>query len=218
MASGISANTETEQAKPPESLPEDVRQHLSMEQEDELDELQAKHDRVIERRQSLEASLETINAAKDDEKAELDRLDDLQQQDPEAAARSRVLLADQIRHDDIGRDKAAITEAIHSTEAQQAQLEETMEAVYAGGSASEEPDDDADDDEHSPGQVDDGGRSPDGDYGSHGGRSPDRDYGSHEDGGYDGDHGSHDDDRCDSHGGGYDSHEGGGDYFDDGPY
>ena len=97
-------NSESEQRRAPESPHEDIRQRLSMEQEDKLDGLQAKHDEVIDRLRGLGNQLDTIGAAKDDMRMEMEQLDDLQRRDPEAAARSRELLADEIRNDDIGGD------------------------------------------------------------------------------------------------------------------
>ena len=205
-------NSESEQRRAPESPHEDIRQRLSMEQEDKLDGLQAKHDEVIDRLRGLGNQLDTLGAAKDDMRMEVEQLDDLQRRDPEAAARSRELLADEIRNDDIGQDRATVTEAIRSAEAQQAHLEDAMEAIYAGG-----PDDDAGGDadgrpgdvsdeddsheEHDTGQGADDIHSPDRDYSGHD-DGPDRDYSSHDDGGYD------------SHDGSYGSYDGG----DEEPY
>ena len=197
----------------PESPHEDIRQRLSMEQEAKLDGLQAKHDGVIDRLRCLGQQLDTIGAAKDDMRMEVEQLDDLQRRDPEAAARSRELLADEIRDDDIGQDRATVTEAIRSTEAQQAHLEDAMEAIYAGG-----PDDDAGGDaDGGPEDVSDEDEShEEHDTGRGAGdvHSPDRDYSSHDDG-PDRDYSGHDDDGgYGSHEGSYGSYDGG----DDEPY
>ena len=84
------------QVGPSESLQEDIRQRLSMEKEDKLGELEAKRDAVIDRLQSLEGKLDTIEAVKDDMRTEMEQLEDLERRNPEAAARSRELLADEI--------------------------------------------------------------------------------------------------------------------------
>ena len=48
-----------------------------------------------------------------------------------AAARSRELLADEIRHNHIGQDRADVVQAIRSAEAEDEDLDHAMEEVYA---------------------------------------------------------------------------------------
>ena len=165
--SGIIMNKETKQVGPPESLHEDIRQRLSMEREDKLGELEAKRDAVIDRLQSLEGKLDTIEAVKDDMRTEMEQLEDLERRNPEAAARSRELLADEISHDHIGQSRAEITEAINSAEAEDRDLEEAMMTVHADedadGSSDYEAGGKADDEEagdeeaeEEPGHVEEG--------------------------------------------------------------
>ena len=160
-------NKETKQVGPSESLHENIRQRLSMEREDKLGELEAKRDAVIDRLQSLEGKLDTIEAVKEDMRTEMERLDDLERRNPEAAARSRELLADEINHDHIGQSRAEITKAINSAEAEDQDLEEAMMAVHADedadGSSDYEAGGEADDEEagdneaeEEPGPVEDG--------------------------------------------------------------
>ena len=118
-----------------ESLHRDIS--LSVDQDEELDELADQRDEVLEHRQSLEQDLEMVRAAESDMKTELEQLEDLERQDPDAAARSRELLADEIRHDHIGESRAAITEAIRSADAEDEELDEAMQAVYAAASDGE---------------------------------------------------------------------------------
>ena len=150
LAKGVDDDSDEEMEPATASeLPNRVtNQSLSQDQEDELDALAEERDGVAERLQSLESNLETLDAAERDMKMELDQLDDLEQHDPEGAARSRALLADEIRNDHIGEDRAAVSEAIRSAEAEDQDLDEAMQAVYAGGSDGDgEPGDGHDDDD-----------------------------------------------------------------------
>ena len=167
MKSDISTDEEREQGTAPESLHEDIRQQLSGEREDKLYDLGAKGDQLIERLQSLEGKLDTIEAVKDDMRTEMEQLDHLERRNPDAAARSRGLLADEIRHNHIGQSRAKITDAITSAEAEDRDLEEAMAAVHADddadGSADYEASGEADDEEagdeeaeEEPEPVDDG--------------------------------------------------------------
>ena len=229
MKSDISMDEEREQGTAPESLHEDIRQQLSGEREDKLYELGAKGDRLIERLQSLEGKLDTIEAVKDDMRTEMEQLDHLERRNPDAAARSRGLLADEIRHNHIGQSRAKITDAITSAEAEDRDLEEAMAAVHADedadGSSDYEAGGEADDEEagdneaeEEPGPVEDGyddreEREHEGDRNSEG--SPHH-------GGYDSPDASPDastyspDAPYDSgDGGGYDDDDDGGGYDDD---
>ena len=214
LDSKISMSTQVAKGNSCESLHEDIGHRLSVQQEHKLDGLAAQRDRVVEEIQSLEAQLKTVEAAKDDAKAEMDQLDDLQQRDPEAAARSRELLADEIRHDHIGQSRAAIIEAINAAEAEDQRLEEAMVAVYPdesadGDNAGEDDDDNADDHD---GADDD---SYNGEQGEAGDEDDDREEQEYD---RDDDDGPHDDDDdspdadagYDSPDAGYDSHDGGG--------
>ena len=161
---------------------QDISQRLSEAQEHELDELAEKRDGVAERLQSLESDLETLNAAEHDTKMEIDRLGDLEQRDPEAAARSRELLADEICHNHIGQDRANVVQAIRSAEAEDEDLDHAMEEVYARG----EDDDDDDDDDGGSNHEDNFNEDSAGGYSSGGGCGG---YGSYES---DGDNGDYD--------------------------